>query len=159
MNLRIETIKSDQIDIIKNLWEQLNTLQLQKSKFFKEHFKTYTFEEKCRNFPEKTSNEIQIDVIYDNKKAVGYCISIISNKTGEIDSLFIAEEYRKYGYGKIIVEKSIRWFEMNNCEIIHVSVSEGNESVFDFYENFGFYPRFTYLTLRKPYSESNRQKS
>ena len=149
MNLRIETIKLDQIYLIKNLWKQLNNFHLQNSKFFKEHFKTYTFEDKCKDFPEKTSNEILINVIYDNKKTVGYCISTISNRAGEIDSLFIAEEYRKYGYGKIIVEKSIRWFELNNCEKIHLSVAEGNESVFGFYEKFGFYPRFTYLTQRK----------
>jgi len=150
LNLRIETIKPNQIDLIKNLWEQLNDHHLQNSNFFKEHFKTYSFKDKCKDFPGKPSNEILINVIYNDKQIVGYCISTIKNRVGEIDSLFIDDEYRKYGCGKIIVEKSIHWFEMNNCEKIHLSVAEGNESVFGFYKQFGFYPRFTTLILRKP---------
>jgi hypothetical protein len=30
---------------------------------------------------------------------IGYCISTIDKNVGEIDSLFIEENYRKYGYG------------------------------------------------------------
>jgi ribosomal protein S18 acetylase RimI-like enzyme len=157
LNLEIETIELSQISRIKNLWERLNKVHLEDSTYFKDHYANLSFDERCENFSTKSSNEIQIDLLADNDKTVGYCISTINNNIGEIDSLFIADKYRKSGYGKRLVERCMDCFGLNNCEKIQVSVAEGHESVFGFYEQFGFYPRLTYLMQRKPNTASNKE--
>lgn len=148
MKLTIEEIDFSQIDSLKSLWAELNKLHIEKSNYFKEHYKTFTFEERLLSFSNYESDKIKIDVLMDKELYVGYCISTISDNCGEIDSLFISSKYRKYGSGKKLVERSISWLKYNNCKKIVVSVAEGNESVFDFYKEIGFYPRLTQFQLK-----------
>jgi len=68
------------------------------------------------------------------------------------DSHYFKNHYRKYGFGKQLIENSIKWLKQNNCEKILVSVAEGHESVFDYYKKFGFHPRMTYLQLKEKMS-------
>ena len=86
-----------------------------------------------------------------------YLLVIVSqqlkDETGEIESLFIKEEFRKLGYGNKLVEQGISWFENNKCEKIEVSVAAGHESVFSFYEKFGFQPRMVSLRRKKTNTE------
>ncbi|OHD12126.1 MAG: hypothetical protein A2086_10825 [Spirochaetes bacterium GWD1_27_9] len=138
----------NQINKIKSLWNKLNELHLKDSHYFKDHYKEFTFEERCKKFNEIDDNNIRIELITDNEIIVGYCISTIDKSTGEIDSLFIEENYRKYGYGGQLVENSISWLKSKNCNKIMVAVAEGHESVFGFYQKYSFYPRMTYLQMR-----------
>jgi len=142
-------VEKTQIARIKTLWEKLNEIHLKDSNYFKDHYLAFTFEQRCEKFNEIEDCNIRIELLLDNNKEVGYCISTIEKNIGEIDSLFIEEEYRHNGYGQSLVENSIKWLELNNCEKIVVSVAEGHESVFDFYKKFKFYPRMTYLQLKK----------
>ena len=129
--------------------EELNELHLEDSIHFKDHFKKFTFEERCKALVSLENNNIKIDVLFDEEKPVGYCISTVKGYRGEIESLFIEKQYRKLGYGDDLVKQGIAWLEANNCERIEVSVTAGHESVFGFYEKFGFNPRMTSLRLKK----------
>jgi len=149
MDCKIIVINKSQIQKIKLLWEKLNVMHLNDSHYFKDHYKNFTFDTRCRKFNDISNDNIRIEIVEDNKTPVGYCISTIEKKVGEIDSLFIEEEYRKYGFGKQLIENSIKWLNQNNCKKILVAVAEGHESVFDYYKKFGFYPRMTYLQLRE----------
>lgn len=148
VNCEILVIGKKQINSIKTLWEKLNEIHLKDSTHFKDHYRYFTFEERCEKFDEIKNSNIRIEVIIDNNKTVGYCISTIEKNTGEIDSLFIEQEYRKFGFGRQLVENSIKWLKANECKKIMVSVAEGHESVFDFYRKFEFYQRMTYLQLK-----------
>ena len=147
--MEIKAVDKSEIHIIKHLWEALNEIHLKDSIHFKDHFKKFTFEERCKGFVTMAPEKIQISVLFDEGKPVGYCISAVKGNRGEIESLFIEKEYRKMGYGNDLVERGIAWLKSKSCEIIEVSVASGHESVFGFYEDFGFYPRMTTLRLKE----------
>ena len=148
MNCNIKLIDKNQINKIKALWKKLNEMHLEDSHFFKDLYKTFDFEKRCQKFDELLDKNIRIEIIEDDTAIVGYCISTIEKGSGEIDSLYIEKNYRKYGYGGQLVENSISWLKANNCNKIMVAVAEGHESVFGFYEKYGFYPRMTYLQMK-----------
>lgn len=147
--MKIKTIHPNEIIHIQNLWEKLNKIHLNDSKNFKDHFENFTFKDRCQDLISKDISTIRIDVLYDTTKPVGYCISTITKKCGEIESLFVEESYRKLGYGKELVNNSINWLESNDCEKIEVSVAAGHESVLGFYEKFDFYPKMISLRRKK----------
>jgi len=151
MNCIFIQIDKSQISIIKPLWEKLNILHLNNSHYFKEYYSNLTFEKRCEKFNKLDNCNVFIEIIKNeiNSIPIGYCVSTKGKSVGEIDSLFIEEEYRKYGYGQKLVENSLKWFKENNCNKIMVAVAEGHESVFRFYEKFGFYPKMTYLQLKE----------
>ncbi|MBN1499787.1 MAG: GNAT family N-acetyltransferase [Spirochaetes bacterium] len=146
--MEIKTISVADIKIIQNLWEKLNLIHLNDSTYFKDHFESFTFDERCRSLILKDPSEINIEVLFDGQLAEGYCISTFSGESGGIDSIFVDEKFRKHGYGKELAERSIKWLKSNNCKNISVSVAEGHESVFSFYEKLGFYPRKTVLQMK-----------
>ncbi len=78
----------------------------------------------------------------------GYCISAITNETGEIESLYLTEDVRGKGLGETLCSCAVEWMKKRNCKKIQVSVSYGHEEVFGFYQKLGFYPRMTMLQLK-----------
>ncbi|MBN2626165.1 MAG: GNAT family N-acetyltransferase [Spirochaetales bacterium] len=147
--MEIKAVDKSEIHIIKPLWEKLNEIHQEDSIHFKDHFANFTFEKRCKDLVAKNSEDIQINVLYDEERPVGYCISTVKGNRGEIESLFIEKQYRKLGYGDDLVERGISWLKSNNCERIEVSVASGHESVFGFYKKFGFYPSMTTLRLKE----------
>lgn len=150
MDYIIKDIDVDELDLIKPLWEKLNQLHLHDSIYFKEHYKTNTFENRCKKFLEMEKKDIRIEIVKDNKAVIiGYCISTVEKEKGEIESLFIEEEFRKNRLGNKLIENAIEWLKEKRCNKILVSVADGHEGVFDFYMKNGFYPRLTYLELKE----------
>ena len=147
--MEIKALDKSEIHLIQHLWEELNEIHQEDSIHFKDHFANFTFEKRCKDLVAIDSENIQIDVLFDEDKPVGYCISTVKGHRGELESLFIEKQYRKLGYGDDLVKRGIAWLKSNNCERIEVSVAAGHESVFGFYEKFGFYPRMTSLRLKK----------
>ncbi|AKL95822.1 hypothetical protein CACET_c23760 [Clostridium aceticum] len=43
MDFKLKVIKIEELYLIKELWEKLNRLHMKDSKFFKEHYATFTF--------------------------------------------------------------------------------------------------------------------
>jgi GNAT superfamily N-acetyltransferase len=149
VNFTFTVIDKKQLNRIQPLWEKLNELHLNDSIHFKEHYKSFTFKERCLKFEYIPDENVRIEVVQDNDSCIGYCISTINESIGEIDSIFVESDLRKYGLGSRLVENSIQWFKTNNCQKIMVSVAAGHESVFEFYQKFDFYPRMTYLQLKE----------
>lgn len=137
-----------QIDIIKPLWQKLNELHLKDSHYFKDHFRTFTFDKRCEKFADYDDDKIRIEIITADEKPAGYCISTITRTAGEIDSIFVEECFRHNGYGRLLMENSIKWLKENRCEKIILGVAEGHESVFEFYAKYGFYRRTTLLQMK-----------
>jgi ribosomal protein S18 acetylase RimI-like enzyme len=142
-------IDKKQLDKIKRLWEKLNDVHMNDSVHFKEHYNSFTFKERCLKFETIPDNKVRIEIVQDNESCIGYCIATINDSVGEIDSLFVESDFRKYGLGSRLVENSIQWLKTSNCQKIMVSVAAGHESVFEFYQKFNFYPRMTYLQLKE----------
>ncbi len=148
MNCIIRELPKKEIIKLKQLWEKLNQVHLQDSIYFKEHYKEFTFEKRFADFEKIDDKNIKIKIIKDSEIIVGYCIATKKETAGEIDSIYIDEEYRKEGYGKKLIDESIHWLK-KKCQKIMVAVANGQENVFDFYKQCGFYPRLTYLQLKE----------
>ncbi len=73
---------------------------------------------------------------------IGYCISTVNKELiGEIDSLFVEKEYRKYGLGDQLMNRALDWLNNNKVKTKIIGVAEGNENVLEFYKRYGFYKR------------------
>lgn len=77
---------------------------------------------------------------------VGYCISSINKGLeGEIDSIFVAYEYRKLDLGDKLMRNALEWLDKNKVKTRTIGVIDGNEEVLRFYKKYGFYKRIMIL--------------
>ncbi|MCL2073495.1 MAG: GNAT family N-acetyltransferase [Marinilabiliaceae bacterium] len=150
--LEIKQGTIENIDLIKPLWEELNQIHYNLSLHFKDRYQNMTWDKRKRTLLEK-SNDMLFEYVVDtnDNNLIGYCISTIEKheeKTGEIDSIYIGEKYRKSGVGKRLIENAVSWFNSNNIETQKLMVAVGNEQVLNFYDKFNFYPAHIILKKR-----------
>ena len=137
------------LDDIKDLWEELNLLHLEKSRDFKHYYKDFTFDSRKAALVDYANRgELFIVIAYHKSTKIGYCIASVVDRIGEIDSIYIRPDYRKDHVGKMLMDTSLQW--INSCDVnkVIVKVSVGNEEVFGFYSKYGFVPRLTELQLK-----------
>ena len=143
-----------EIDCIRPLWLLLNEYMSTQTTNFRSHFEQMTFEKRKTYLEQLASADtLCIDLAYDVKdcdRYIGYCVSSLSQeKTGEIESIFVDDAYRSRRIGSTLVTRALVWLDENGSTRNRVSVSEGNESVWNFYKKFEFYPRMTVLEQKK----------
>jgi ribosomal protein S18 acetylase RimI-like enzyme len=126
---------------IEPLWKQLNELHRQKSCHFKDHYAGFTFEERMKSIHEK--DNFAVFIAKRDEEIVGYTIVSYVKDLGEIDSIFIIPKLRNSGLGKKLMEKAEEWLSEQNSHRIVISVADGNESVFPFYQSLGYFSRVT----------------
>jgi len=141
--MKISTLHPEDIETIKPLWESLNEVHHKNSQNWKEHFAKFTFQKRIRSIQNNDKYSVFISSL--NQEIYGYCIASINNNIGEIDSIFVKENYRGTSLGKKLVENAIEWLKRKNVECIKVGIAEGNESVLQFYEKLGFKKSMTIL--------------
>jgi GNAT superfamily N-acetyltransferase len=79
----------------------------------------------------------------DNIKAVGYAFyfftysSFLAKKTLYLEDIFISQEYRNKGIGKMFMNKLIDIAKKNNCGRMEWCVLDWNKNAIDFYEHLG----------------------
>jgi len=144
--MNIIKLDRKRITDIKGLWEELNALHGRLSQNFKEHFDSFTFEDRVRQLEEKSN--LSLFVADDKGTYVGYCIVTSDKRKGEIDSIYIQPIYQGKGIGNQLMMKAIDWLKNRNCRDINIYVAEGNESVLGFYEKYGFKKRAVVLQKR-----------
>jgi GNAT superfamily N-acetyltransferase len=148
MTIGYYEISTDKIDIIKPLWEQLNYHHMGISNNFKDSFLTRTFDDRKRSLivgNKKLKIIISEDV--ELSKIIGYSIFSIDGVNGEVDSIFVCEEYREKNIGQEFMKKALDWFDRNKIVNIFVNVLYENVHALKFYEKFGFVPRTYTLQL------------
>ena len=147
-----------EIDCIRPLWRLLNEYMSTQTTNFSRHFEQMTFEKRKAYFEQVASTGcLCIDLAFDIRdrdRYVGYCVSsLLMEKTGEItgeiESIFVDATYRSCGIGSTLVSRALGWLDENGSTRNRVSVSEGNEPVWNFYKKFRFYPRMTVLEQKK----------
>lgn len=132
------------LNLVQPLWEKLNKHHEINSNYFSDKFKNLKFEVRKNNLVKDSNLEIKIDLIKDMEKGlyVGYCISTINKELmGEIESLFVEKEYRKYGLGDKLMNNAIEWLNSKGAKTKRICVAEGNENILEFYKKHGFYKR------------------
>jgi ribosomal protein S18 acetylase RimI-like enzyme len=141
----------EKIDLIEPLWKKLKNHHCERASVFKTNFESMTFAERKRRLLMR-KKELKIFVVQkrSTSEIVGYCISSISEEgKGEIESIYIDEEYRRSGIGNEFMTRSLEWFDENKIIEIAIAVVLGNEEALPFYEKYGFAPR-TYILKKKP---------
>ena len=151
-NIKYTETNQVDIDAIKPLWEKLNEHIRVRSPYFKRHYETFTFDRRKAELLRKADKglmHICLASDIDTGKIIGYCISTIIKEVdeteGEIDSIFVDSSYRSAGIGDSLMKKALAWMDALGTSKKRISVGVGNESVFTFYERYGFYPRMTML--------------
>ncbi|WP_027625970.1 GNAT family N-acetyltransferase [Clostridium lundense] len=132
------------LDLVQPLWEKLNKHHEVNSSYFLDKFRNLKFEVRKNKFIKSNNLQVKIDLIKDIEKDlyVGYCISTINEDlTGEIDSIFVEKEYRKYGLGDKLMNMALEWLNSKQVKTKIIGVAEGNENVLEFYKRYGFYKR------------------
>jgi ribosomal protein S18 acetylase RimI-like enzyme len=140
------------IDKVASLWQELNKQHLSLSPYFKDYYRTLTFEDRKRSIEQRAiGGEIRVDLaLNDSGQPIGYCITSIDRTlTGEIDSIFVDSQCRGQGIGTVLMEKALGWLRVKGAKKNVVSVAVGNEQAYVFYEQFGFFPRRTLLEQKK----------
>jgi ribosomal protein S18 acetylase RimI-like enzyme len=137
--MEIKELSRDNYHLIKEMWAKLNRLHGELSNNFKNHFESFTFEKRMQPLFEK--KHLSVFIATDTTEHVVYCIVSAENGKGEIDSIYIEPEFRKQGIGSAFVKKATDWFDANGCDSISIFVADGNDSVLEFYNAFGFQKR------------------
>lgn len=132
------------IDCVKPLWKKLNEHHKINSNYFEHRFSNLKFEDRKNKFINDNNVDIKVDLIKDMDRDlyIGYCVSTISKDlVGEIDSLFIDVEYRKYSFGDQLMNRALEWLNNKQVKTKRIVVAEGNEIALDFYKKYNFYKK------------------
>ncbi len=146
-NITYTSTDERDIDVLAPLWLKLIAHHRERSPRFREHFDTFTWEERRRGLLEKASGGyMRIDLAYDGVSLIGYCVSTVNaRKHAEIESIYIEEYCRRVGIGTRFMEGALTWMQERGSIKREVGVAAGNEEALPFYARFGFYPRVIVL--------------
>jgi diamine N-acetyltransferase len=137
------------IDQVRDMWEELNRYHCECSEHFKEHYLNMTWQKRKLILLKKAiSREICAYIAVDEStgRSIGYVISSVnSEKTGEVESIYVKTAYRRMGIGEDLMKSALKWMDQKGADSKQVEVSVGNESAWRFYKRFGFLPRKTLL--------------
>jgi len=145
--MKIVELDRESYHEIEGLWEGLNAFHGEVAENFKDHFAALTFEKRMQAVFRK--EHCAIFAAADNAEYTGYCIASVEKRRGEVDSLFVDPACRRRGVGAKLIEAALDWLDEKGCAEIYLFVSEGNESVLEYYQQFGFYKRFDLLQRKK----------
>ncbi|MEG0774247.1 GNAT family N-acetyltransferase [Clostridium sp.] len=143
-NFEFVTGSIELLNFVQPLWEKLNKHHEVNSNYFQSKFMNLTFDIRKSNLLNDNNLKVKVDLIMDIEKGlyIGYCISTVNKELiGEIDSLFVEKEYRKYGLGDKLMNRALDWLNSNEVKTKIIGVAEGNEDVFKFYKRYGFHKR------------------
>jgi diamine N-acetyltransferase len=154
VNLTFIETDAEGLDLIQPLWGKLNQHHGKKKSEFQEHYQNFTFQERKEALLKKAcGGDMQVDLAEDkeSKLVLGYCITTISPENeGEIDSIYVEENYRSLGIGDQLMKRSLAWLESKGVKNKKVVVAVGNQETLSFYERYGFRPRS--ITLEQTFN-------
>ena len=138
---------SDSINDIAPLWGKMKQHHVERSTAFKSAMASMTWEERRDDMRNKArGGRLRVDLAYDGDNVIGYCICTISKEEkGEIDSLYVEEDYRRKGAGTELVKRSEKWFDLSGIKERKVVIADGNEEAIPFYSKLGYYKRATVM--------------
>jgi ribosomal protein S18 acetylase RimI-like enzyme len=129
---------------IAPLWAKLNQLYSNLSPHFCEVFQRRVFRDRKKELIAKSqTGSLRVDIARSNNGVdiVGYRVSTVNSEgEGEIDSIFVEEQYRCQGVAQQLMKSALAWMNSLGVTKKHVLVAFRNDKALYFYEKFGFYP-------------------
>ena len=126
------------------LWQRLRDHHVKLNGPFTTEIAAQTFEKRAGGWKtEGNHGEVLVDVAWADDRAIGYCVTTIDlrGEMGEIDSLFVLEEFRRRGIGDRLVRRALQWLDDNEVKDRVVYVICENDPALKFYARFGFVAR------------------
>ena len=140
---------ADSVDLTNNLWRKLIEHHAARSRYFSAQIAKRTPEQRNKELLTRfEKGNIRIDLARDTqtRELVGYCISTISaGGEGEVQSIFVEEDYRNSGIGGAMMKRALEWMDERPVARKVIAIAFGNEEVFPFYSQYNFLPRATIL--------------
>ncbi len=141
-------IKPSEIGTIKVLWNKNKAYHEDIDEQFGDQYSNLVFEKRMNdmlNGPEK----VKITIAQEKDQAVAYCISTITNNSGELASLHVLDNYRGKGIGKKLTEIHLEWLKKNQCKEIGLYVAAANQNTIKFYKELGLETSLVYMQLKE----------
>jgi ribosomal protein S18 acetylase RimI-like enzyme len=154
-------LNSDQLDQIRPLWEALRDFHTTVPNRFASTIAGRPFEPRRDELREKAAKgrlRIEVAAAQTNDQAaadspaeemfVAYCVTSLSvTGAGEVESLYVAPEYRRQGIAGRLVRSALDWLAEHGAKTRRVIVFDGNDEALAFYARIGFHPRSLELEL------------
>lgn len=147
MSIELWVTDHSNLSLIQPLWERLRDHHAAVSGHFAEQIRKNTFESRSEELLSKAAQgRLHLVLARDalSGELAGYCVSTVTataGYVGEIDSIYIRDEYRGQGAGDALMRQTLGWLRELRADPIRISVLFGNEGAIRFYERYGFYPR------------------
>ena len=139
----IEKVDMEHIDRIRPLWEKLIQANAANSPYFADYYGTFEFEIRKGFLQEKLDNgaAMYTAVLVDREKKqdAGFVTVTYNRDTsfGEIEMLYLLEEYRGQGIGTELLRAMMDALEREGVRQVSLSVQKGNPAV-RLYRRVGF---------------------
>jgi ribosomal protein S18 acetylase RimI-like enzyme len=147
-NIVIEKLCASKIEELNDLLLELVDHHNRVSKYFQGKFPSKPLNEKMAEIKDKVNNGTTlVDVIRLNKTIIAFAIYFVDNNTGILEYLVTSVKYRNKGYGKVLMDNIMAYFEKNEVKRIEIRVVYGNDNAKKFYERYGFQIQSEILAL------------
>lgn len=129
-----------EIDVIGRLWEKLNDFHMEKTFIDGGRFSGNEWKKRKESLLKKIDHPGHIKIILaeEGEEPAGYVVATLDGDAGEIDSLYIEEDFRNKGVGKALIEQAEDWFAEKKAKRIRISVVGGNADACAVYEHLGY---------------------
>lgn len=148
-SFRFQEGSSELLKSCNTLWELFIRNQAQNAGEMSVGVEEYIRNLRDYGLSQKTQNgklHVQIVSVSGQKEPIGFCItSMTKEKIGEVEALFVAENYQGNKLGSQLFEKALAWMEKEGAIEQRLVVVVGNEKVFNFYAKYGFFLGYSTL--------------
>lgn len=98
----------------------------------------YLFDHRAATF-HYADNSLTIMVYEEDHKPAGFVTyHLLDGYTGRIQFLAVGQEYRKKGYGKLLLEYAVQDLKKRGVCFVNLAVRDNNEAAKKLYEQLGF---------------------
>jgi GNAT superfamily N-acetyltransferase len=129
------------VDRIEPLWWQLRQHHADLPTIWRATILDSSFDSRRSGLLAKAPQSMLVVIASSGDTDVGYCLSTINNDVGEVESIFVADAYRRHGVGHSMMLRTMDWFNEQSVKTIVVDILDGNDAVQAFYAPYGFRPR------------------
>jgi hypothetical protein len=106
VSIKYQEIGPTELEVIRSLWEKLKAHHIPLSPHFAARRDARSFDDRKQELMAKSApGMLRVDLACAGvqEAPVAYCVaSLCSDGTGEIDSLFVDQDYRRHGIGTVL---------------------------------------------------------
>ena len=142
-NIIIRRATINDVNYIQNLNNEL--FKLEKEKYDTTLVLNWPLTQEGKEYFEELINNQYVIVVAIENNIIGYLAGSINKKCsyeaiqyGEINNMFIKEEYRRYGIGRKLINSFKDYCRSNNINNLKVVATSKNRNAIDFYKKNGF---------------------